>query len=52
MQLGWGAPEVKAWGENHLWIKDCKVLNLSGLSEPRIKRISAIAETGERQQDI
>jgi hypothetical protein len=36
LQLGRGTPKVNAWGENHLWVRDCKVSNLSGLGEPRI----------------
>jgi len=41
IQLGWGAPKVNAWGENHLWVENRKVLSLSGLGESRIPPMSA-----------
>lgn len=36
LQLGRGTPEVKAWGETHLYRGNCKVSSASGLVEPRI----------------
>jgi hypothetical protein len=35
IQLGRGTPEV-ASGEPHLWVRHCKVSNLSGFAEGRI----------------
>lgn len=38
MQLRQGVPEVKAHGQNHLWIRYRKGSSLSGLGEVRIPR--------------
>ena len=43
-----GHTRSHAWGESHLWVRDCKASNLSGFVEPRILAPSGRGVSSDR----